>query len=129
MVRRAEGYIALIAVLVAGAVSTAAILAIMVIGTYDQQASLISQQSMQARNLAVACTEDALQMMRANRLFDGTSGFSLGQGSCTFTVVRTSSSGRTIDTTATVGPVTRRIYVTGSATTTAVTISTWEEVE
>lgn len=123
-----SGYVALLAVLIVGAAAAAIALVLLTTGIDSQRAALIEQQSKQAHGLAVACTEEALQVIHDNIAFAGTNSLSLGQGSCSYTVAVTAGTTRTITVSGTVGNVVKKVqaYVTiGSST---ISISSWQEV-
>lgn len=123
-----SGYVALLAVLIVGAAAAAIGLVLLTTGIDSQRAALVEQQSKQARELAVACAQEALQIVHDNIAFSGTNALSLGQGSCTYTVTVTAGTTRTIVTSGTVGNVVKKVqaYVTiGSST---ISISSWQEV-
>lgn len=122
------GYIALISVLIIGAASLAIALALLTAGTDSQKSSLAFQQSIQARNLATACAEEALQVIQSSTSTVGTNGLTLGQGSCSYTITSTGSSTRVIDTSGTVNGVVRKskVYVTIGGS--SLSITSWQEV-
>lgn len=124
----AGGYVALITVMIVGAVAAAVSTALLLTGVDSQRASLVTQQSAQARSLVVACVEEALQQIHDSTAFTGTNNLSLGQGTCSYTVTNTGGSNRTIDASGTVGSVVRKnqVYVTiGSS---SISITSWQEV-
>ncbi len=123
-----SGYVALIAVLVIGAASLVISLALLTTGTDGQRATLVTQQSTQARNLAVTCAEEALQQMHDNTAFTGTNNLSVGLGNCIYTVTNTGGSARTIDVSATVGSVVRKIQVYATIGASNISIISWQEV-
>jgi hypothetical protein len=123
-----DGYVALIAVLIVGAASLAIGLTLLTTGTDSQRAALATQQSMQARSLADACAEEALQQIYTSASFTGSSNLSQGQGSCTFTVTNTGGNNRTIDTTGTVSGVVRKVKVYVTITSSSISITSWQEV-
>ena len=122
-----RGYIALMAVLVVGAASLAIASALLVTATDSQRSTLVNQQSAQARSLASACGEEALQQIHDDTSFTGTNNLSLGQGSCTYTFTNTGGNNRTITASGTVGNVVRKIQVTLTIGATTLTINTWQE--
>ncbi|HEX6462009.1 MAG TPA: hypothetical protein VFZ58_01915 [Candidatus Saccharimonadales bacterium] len=128
MKKQEQGYIALLAVLIIGAAATAIALALLTTGIDSQRGGLVALQSKQARSLAVACTEEALQQIHDSASFTGTNPITLGMGSCSYTVTNTGASTRTITTTATVGSVVRKtqVYVTIGAS--SLSITSWQEV-
>ncbi|HSD55623.1 MAG TPA: hypothetical protein VLA92_00560 [Candidatus Saccharimonadales bacterium] len=128
MIMKQDGYIALISVLVIGAVSTAAALVLLSTGADSQRTALVAQQSTQARSLAMACAEEALQVVHDDTSYVGTGNLSLGQGSCSYTVTNTGGSNRTITATGTVGTVVRKIQAYATIESSSISVSLWQEV-
>jgi len=123
-----HGYIALISVLIIGAVSLTIATALLITGSDAQQENLARQQSAKARNAAAGCTEEALQQIHDNTAFTATNTtVTVGDAACTYTVTNTGSSTRTIVSTSTNGTVVRKIqaYVTINAS--SLSVSSWQE--
>lgn len=125
---RQSGYVALMAVLIVGAVSLTISLALLTSGADSQRATLITQQSTQARGLAASCAEEALQAIHDSTTYTGTNNLTLGQGSCSYTVTNTGGANRTIDTTGTVGSVVRKVKVYVTITSSSISVTSWQEV-
>ncbi len=123
-----SGYVALLTVLVVGAAATAIALVLLTSGADSQRATLVEQQSKQARVLAVACAQEALQQIHDNIAFSGTNGLTLGQGSCTYTVTVASTTTRSITVTSTVGNIVRKIQATSTIGTSTISVSSWQEI-
>lgn len=123
-----NGYVALMAVLVVGAAATAIGLTLLATAIDQGRAALVTQQSVQARDLADACGEEALQQIYASGSFTGTNSLSQGQGGCNYTVTNTGGNNRTIDATGTVGIVVRKIKIYVTITATSISITSWQEV-
>jgi type II secretory pathway component PulK len=126
--RRQEGYVALISVLIVGAAALAIALALLTTGLDMQRSALVSQQSTQARGLADACIEEALQQIYTTASFTGTSNISQGQGSCSYTVTNSGGSNRVVDATGTVSGVVRKVKVYVTITSSSISITSWQEV-
>ncbi|HSX07133.1 MAG TPA: competence type IV pilus minor pilin ComGG [Candidatus Saccharimonadia bacterium] len=122
------GYIALLMLLIVGAATTAIALVLLTTGTDAQRSALITQQSIQARQLANACAEEALQQIHDTTSYTGTSSLTLGAGNCSYTVTNTGTSTRTITTTATVGATTRKLAVYVTIGSSSISITSWQEV-
>jgi len=123
------GYVALLSVLVVGVAATAIAVTLLLTGTDSQRSALVAQQSKQARGLAVACGEEALQQIHDTMSYIGSSGsLSLGQGTCTYTVTANNSTTRTIGATGTVGGVVKKVNATVTIGATTETVSSWKEV-
>lgn len=124
-----SGYVALLAVLIVGAAATAIALALLTIGTDAQRSMLVEQQSKQARGLAVACGEEALQQIHDNVALGATnSTLSLGQGTCAYNVSVNTGATRTITATGTVANVVRKISASVTVGASTITISSWKDV-
>lgn len=123
------GYVALMAVLVVGAAATAIALGLLTSGIDSQRSVLVQQQSTQARNLASACAEEALQQINDNTSFTTTgANLSLGQGTCTYTVTNAGGSNRTITATGTVNSVVRKLNISAIIGASSISITSWQEV-
>jgi len=125
--RQESGYIALLAVLILGAAATAIGLALLSIGADSQRSALTEQQSKQARVLATACAQEALQQIHDNIAFSGTNTLPLGQGNCSYTVTVTAGTTRSIAASGTVGNVVRKAQVYVTIGTSTISVSSWQE--
>lgn len=126
--KRQNGYIALIAVLVAGAASLAIALALLVSGTDSQRSALVTQQSAKARSFAKSCVEEAMQQIRDNHSFVGTNSLNIQGGSCTYNVTDAGGGNRTIDATGVMGNVVKKVQARVIITMLSIVISLWQEV-
>jgi len=122
------GYIALISVLITSAAATAICLSLLQTGTDSQRSILIEQQSKQARSLAVACAEEAMQVIHDNIAYSGTNTLILGRGSCTYIIAVTAGSTRSLSASGTVGNVVRKIQAYATINSTSISITSWQEV-
>lgn len=123
-----SGYVALLSVLILGAVAASVGIALLVSGTDSQRASLVEQRSKQARSLAVACAQEALQVVHDTTTYTGTNNLTLGQGSCTYTVTDTGGSNRTITASGTVGNVVKKVQVYVTIGSSSISVTSWQEV-
>ncbi len=128
MRRNEQGYVALLSVLVVGSVATAIATTLLLLGADSQRETLVTQQSVQARGLADACAEEALQQLHDTTSFTGSNNLTLGTGTCTYTVTSTGSTTRTITSTATVGNVVRKVAVYVTMSSSSISITSWQEV-
>jgi len=126
--RNESGYIALLAVLIVGAAATAISLTLLTTGTDSQRSELVEQQSKQARGLAIACAEEALQQVHDNTAFAGNNSLTLGQGSCDYSVTVTSGTTRTISVSGNVSGVVKKILVYVTIGSSSISITSWQEV-
>lgn len=126
--RKDRGYVALISVLIIGAAATAIAVALLATGVDSQRSANVTQQSRQARSLAIACSEEASQQVHDNIAFSGTNNLSLGQGTCSYTVYNSTNTTRTITATGTVGNVIKKLQATATVGASTITIGSWKEV-
>jgi hypothetical protein len=127
-----KGYVALLGVLISGAVSIAIATALLLTGVDAQRGSLITLRSAQARSLTTACAEEALQQIWSNSSFTtGGTNLTIGSNSCTYTVTNTGGSNRTITTTATIGSVdivVRKLQISVTIGVSSISVTSWQEV-
>lgn len=126
--KQQNGYIALIAVLVAGAASLAIALALLVSGTDSQRSALVTQQSAKARSLEKSCVEEAMQQIRDNHSFVGTNSLNIQEGSCTYNVTDAGGGNRTIEATGMMGDVVKKVQAHVTITVLSIVISSWQEI-
>ena len=126
--RNQNGYVALLSVLIVGAIATTVGVTLLLTGTDSQRETLVTQQSAQARSLVDACAEEALQQLHDNTAFTGTNGLTLSQGTCSYTVTSTGASTRTITANSTVGNVVRKVAVYVTISSSSISITSWQEV-
>ena len=124
----ANGYIALISVLIVGVAATAIAITLLTTGSDATRSALIVQQSVQARQLADGCAEEALQKIHDLTSYTGTSSLTLGARTCTYTIASTGASTRTIATTGTVNTVVRKSMVYVTINSSSLSITSWQEV-
>jgi hypothetical protein len=128
-VREQGGYVAIMAVLIVGAIATAVGLALLNSSVDSQRNASVAQRSYQARGLVHSCAEDALQTIHDNTAYTGTTNLVVsGTLGCSYTVTNTGASTRTVTASATVNSVVRRaeVYVTiGSS---SISVTSWKEV-
>ncbi|HEX6258527.1 MAG TPA: hypothetical protein VFZ48_03540 [Candidatus Saccharimonadales bacterium] len=124
---RERGYIALMAVLVVGAACLAIATTMLTMGVDTQRGVIISEQAAQARGLAHACGEEALQEINQSTTFTGTNTLTLGQGGCSYTV--TNIAGLiTIDAIGTVKNVVCKVKIYATITAQSISITSWQEI-
>lgn len=119
----------LLSVLIVGAVGLAISTAVILLGIGAGKSSLTLQQSNQAKALANACQEEALQKLRESIYYSGNQTISFTNGSCTIqTISGAGNTNRTIQTSGTIGNVQRKIKVIVATVHPAITIQSWQEV-
>lgn len=122
------GYILLLSVLILGAVALAAAVSILLLGLGSERTSFALEQSNQAKALANACAEEALQQIRDSTPYTGSGNLTLGQGTCAYAVTSQGGQNRTIIASGTVGTVIRKVKVIINNINPAITVTSWQEV-
>lgn len=124
-----RGYIALISVLIIGAVGMAITVSLLVLGIGNARTSFALVQSSQAKALAGACAEEALQEIRDNTAYTGSQTSSIGQGLCTYTVTDQGQQNRRVEASGSVDATIRKIEINITNINPAIEIDSWEEVD
>ncbi len=123
-----NGYVALLAVLVTGAACLAGSLALLSIGTDSTKGAGSVQQGAQARGLANACGEEALQKINSSTTFSGSGSLTLATGTCSYTVTSTGSATRLIDAAGTAANSVRKVKIYVTITASSISVTSWQEV-
>lgn len=127
-ITKTKGYVALISVLTVGAVGVVVVTGVILLGLSWSRTSFTTQQSFQAKALADACAEEALQRIKDSLPFAGNGTLTLGQGSCAFTVTNNGAQNRRVVAVGTVGTVVRRVSLTLDKISPSINITSWQEV-
>ena len=122
-----KGFITLISVLLTSVVGLTIALSLLLLGLGSSKTSLALSQSNEAKSLANACAEEALQQIRTSTSYAGSGDLTLGQGICTYTVTGPSVP-KTITASGTVGTIIRRVSISVNAVNPRIVISSWQEV-
>lgn len=118
----------LLSVLVFGAVGLSVIISGLLLGVDASRSSLTLQQSIQARALANACAEEALQTLRESVYYTGNETLTFSTGTCEIqTISGTGNINRTVITTGNVGNVERTVQVEISTVHPTISITSWQE--
>ncbi|NTU69563.1 hypothetical protein HGB13_01880 [bacterium] len=123
-----RGYIALISVLSISAVGLAIASALLILGIDSTKTSINTYQGFEAKILAHTCSDLALDQIRANITYTGTSTQNLGNGSCTYIVTNTGGSNREVLSSGAVNNIIRREKVLINQVSPTIGISSWLEV-
>lgn len=125
---KTRGYVALISVLIVGAIGVVVVTGVILLGLSWSRTSLTLQQAFQAKTLADACAEDALQQIKDSTPFSGNGTLTLGQGSCAYTVTNNGAQNRSIVSVGVVGAAVRRVAVTLDKISPSINVTSWQEV-
>lgn len=123
-----KGYVALVSVLIVGAIGVVVVTGVILLGLSAGRTSFTTQQSFQAKALADACIEEALQQIKDSIPFSGNGTLTLGQGSCAYTVTNNGAQNRSVVSVGTVGTVVRRVNVTLDKISPSINITSWQEI-
>jgi len=122
------GYITLVSVLVVGAVGVAIATSLILLGLGSSRTSFAIEQSNQAKGIANACAEEALQQIRDSTPFTGSGNLTLGQGICTYAVTNQGGQNRTIVSSGTVGSMIRKVKIIIDKINPTIQVVSWQEV-
>jgi hypothetical protein len=122
-----KGFITLLIVIILGAIALALTLTLSTSSVWSIRGSMNSQSSNTTKSLVNACAEIALEAMRENNSYTGTGNVALNGNTCTYTVVNTGGTTRSITVTGTINGVTRKLSITTSSFNPLV-IGSWQEV-
>ena len=123
-----DGYITLVSVLVVGAVGVAIATSLILLGLGSSRTSFAIEQSNQAKGIANACAEEALQQIRDSTPFTGSGNLTLGQGTCAYTVTSQGGQNRTITSSGTVGSIMRKVKIIIDTINPTIQVVSWQEV-
>lgn len=123
-----SGYIALLTVMVVGAIAVAIAVTFVLLGVGLSATSFAQEQSSQAKGLANACLEEGLQRIRSSTPYTGTGTLNIGQGSCTYTVTNLGGSNRLVIASSTVGTIIRKVKTNVTAISPKIVTNSWLEV-
>lgn len=123
-----KGYITLLSTLFLVAIGGVIAYSAILLGLGSSRTSFALDQSNQAKALANACSEEALQQIRNSAVFTGTGSLTLGQGTCSYTVTSGGGQNRTITANGAVGTIIRKVSITLDTITPNINITSWQEV-
>jgi hypothetical protein len=126
--KQTRGYIALLSVIMIGAIGTAIMLSVMLLSVSTSKTDFAVQQSGSAKVLASSCGEEALQKLLETGTTSSSGGLSLGSGNCTYTITSQNGQNITINATGIVGTVVSKVKIVVSTTTPSILLSSWQEV-
>jgi len=122
-----RGFGTLLIVILLGGVALALTLTLSTSSLWSIRGSIDSKSSNITKSLVNACAEIALETMRENNSYTGTSNVTLSGNSCSYTVTNTGGTTRSVTVTGTVKNVTRKLSITTSSFN-PLTVASWQEV-
>ncbi len=123
-----RGFAALIGVLIFGGFCITIATSMVLSATRSMQTSLAMRQSYEAKAVAEACADIALQAIHDDTGYTGTGGTTLGMGTCTYTVTDNGGSTRTVDVSASVGRIVKTFVITTDQVSPTIHIASWSEI-
>lgn len=123
-----RGYIALLSVIVVGAIGTAILLSIMLSGVSTSKTDFAVQQAGSAKVLASSCGEEALQKLLETGTTSSSASVTIGSGTCSYTITSQNGQNITINATALIGTITSKVKIVVATTTPSIVLSSWQEV-
>lgn len=122
------GYIALISVIILGAIGLAIATSLLLLGLGSSRTSFAVEQSDMAKGLANACAEQGLLRIKKESGYVGTTTINFGNNSCSYEIQNPGGQTRIINASGTVGSVIHKVKISISAITPSIIISSWQEV-
>ena len=124
-----SGFITLISVLIVGAIGVAIATSLLILGLGGSRSSFALVQSNQAKSLANACAEEALEKLRESVYYTGNATINFSIGSCQIqTIGGTGNTNRTLQTVGTVGTIQRKIKIVISSIHPVPVLTSWQEL-
>lgn len=128
MIKSEKGYIILLSTLFLVAIGGVVAGSLILLGLGFSRTYYVLDQSNQAKALANACAEEALQKIQESTPFSGSATITLGNGSCSYTVTKLTGQNRTITSSSTIGTVIRKISISIDKINPNINITSWQEV-
>lgn len=123
-----SGFAVLIGVLIVGAFGVAVALYLILSGLYSYQNSFLREESARAKTLANACAESALNHIQLCSIINGVGSVQIDGDTCSYEIIINSEQGRTIQSSATIGSVVRKVKVVVSQISPVIVVDSWQEV-
>lgn len=127
VIKKPKGYITLITTLIISAVISLIATSIILLGIGTSRSSFAIKESNQAKALANACAEEALQQIRSSDNFSGPGTLALSGGTCNYSVAQNGGENRTIIATGISDQMVRKVEINLSAMHPSLIIDSWSE--
>jgi Tfp pilus assembly protein PilX len=126
--KKTGGYIALMSVLIVGAIGALLVFSMLQWGITDTSITIATSDAQQAYATAHGCLEELLEQVRDSSLTAGSATLTIGAGTCLYTISSPTLSTRKILATGIVGNATERVEVVVSALSPKITLTSWKEL-
>jgi hypothetical protein len=123
-----RGFGLLLIVIVVGAMGTVLAFSLGATGSMALKTSKVFEKGVEARGLAQACAEIALQEIRDSDSFSGSGNLTIGSGTCTYAVTDTGGNSREITSSGIIDDVTRKTRVLIDGINPHINVLSWKEV-
>lgn len=123
---QSRGFVTLMSVLLIGAVGSAITLSVLLWGLRTARTGFTYQEFVQAKALADACAEEAIQQLATSLTCSASGTLTIGEGDCDYAAAGGASC--TVSATGTVGDVVRRVEVGVTIAETSMSLTSWQEV-
>lgn len=123
-----RGAVALISVLVIGAVGTAIAMSLALMGIDAARMSALGESIAKARRNANTCAESALNALRLDDAYTGNTSYAVLEGTCEVLPVTGSGGARRVQARGTVNNVIRKVEVQTTEINPLVVVQSWYEV-
>jgi hypothetical protein len=123
-----DGYVLLTSVIILGAVGVVVAASLLLGGSSATKTSLLAQQSAIASVYAENCSELALDRIRSDASYSGTTTINFPDGMCSYVVTTTSATTRDVNATGIVGSISRKHKVVIGNLGPPITITSWKDV-
>lgn len=128
-IKKTNGYITLVSVLIVGSIALASATSLLLLGVDTSRTALANTQAAAARAAANTCAEIALDKVRQDALYQGDETVTFPNGSCTIApFIYPDPTRPLIQLTATVGGSVRKLSVQVAALAPQVQLESWQEV-
>ena len=123
-----KGYVALMSVIVLGAIGTAITVTLLVQGVLSSKTNLAVLHKHQSRMAATSWAEEALQLILDTGIDSGGAAMSVGSSTCTYVISSTSSENILVHATGQSADAISKISVYLASSTPRIKLSSWQEV-
>lgn len=124
-----KGYIALITILIIGAVGVTIAVSLLTASIGKSKSSNITNYSQKAEDAAYTCSEEALRQIKTDPSYTGNYNLNLGDDiSCNYNIIDLGSENREIQSQGSYQQVTKKVEVSIDQINPQINISLWQEV-
>ena len=123
-----RGYIALLSVLMIGAIGITIMLSVLLSGVSASKTDIALQQAGSAKVAASSCGEEALQKILETGTTSSSGNLTIASGTCTYVITSQNGQNITVNATGQIGTVLSKVKIIISTTTPSIILSSWREV-